>query len=139
MPRPAIHPPGTRGLQARYAVMKHRAKRRGRVVTLTFEEYRAFVGRPCHYCGGVTGLGELAGIDRLDSDGDYTPENVVPACAACNMWKSTMTTEAFRTHLERLYRRFVLGQAVEDGYVPPPMQARWAEMYEERRRAVRAV
>ena len=51
---------------------------------LTLKDYLAMVeGRKCFYCEGT--LPEQGGgLDRKDSSGEYSVENCVPCCTACN-------------------------------------------------------
>lgn len=88
----------------RYAIYRHDATRRGLAFLLTREEFLTFWGQPCTYCGaGIEGIG----LDRVDSLGGYTVDNVVPCCWLCNAWKSFLTLDEFRSHLLRVQRVFV--------------------------------
>jgi hypothetical protein len=113
-----------RDYRTRYAVVANRAQKRDLPFTLTYEQFRALVGQPCHYCGGSV---PVIGVDRLDNEEGYTPENTVPACPACNTWKSVMTVDEFVVHVTRLYRRFVLGKQPpgDTSYEAPHLQMRW--------------
>lgn len=113
-----------REYRVRYSIMGSRARSRNLPFTLTYEDFRTFVGLPCHYCGGSV---PVIGVDRLDNDDGYTPENTVPACPACNTWKSIMSLGEFAVHIERLYRRFVLGKRTltDAEYDAPRLQTRW--------------
>lgn len=113
------------GFWTRYGVVKHEAKKRGLDFRLDPLQYRALWGRPCHYCGAKI---EKVGIDRVDNTLGYTVENTVPCCWVCNSWKMTFTVDEMKVHLERLYRRLVLGEALpDDGYqTPPPFRSRRA-------------
>lgn len=42
------------------------------------------------------------GIDRLDSDGIYTLENVVPCCKRCNYGKRELSMEDFLSHIKKI-------------------------------------
>lgn len=57
------------------------------------EEYitENIIGKPCRYCG-VTGI--LVGADRLDNAVGHTPDNIVPACAVCNITRSSTFTHS---------------------------------------------
>jgi hypothetical protein len=106
------------GFWTRYGVAKHAATHRGLAFDLDPLEYRALWGKPCHYCGSPI---ERVGIDRVDNAKGYTAENTVPCCWLCNAWKSTFTMGEFKTHLTRLYRTLVVGEALpDDGYRTPP-------------------
>jgi 5-methylcytosine-specific restriction endonuclease McrA len=78
----------------RYTRQKYRAeKQRGLVWDLTREQYSAFTGKNCYYCGtneiGLRGVG----LDRLDNKKGYTIDNVVPCCFSCNKVKSDVLTQ----------------------------------------------
>ena len=48
----------------------------------------------CRYCGNNNNKNQI-GIDRIDSDGDYTVNNTVPSCGICNMMKNTTKQDEF--------------------------------------------
>jgi hypothetical protein len=91
--------------------------------SLTLNEYWDIVRRPCHYCGrsGVAVSrdgpdrkgGRLSneairhnGLDRIDSGGGYTTDNVVSCCKDCNFAKNGMTTDEFRQWIRMVYEHF---------------------------------
>lgn len=43
------------------------------------------------------------GIDRVDSDGDYTIDNCVPCCKICNRMKVDTPVADFIAHLIQIY------------------------------------
>ena len=72
------------------------------------EELRAMFGGRCAYCGRE--LGERFHADHVEPifrgwteptrpsrAGTDSVENLFPACKRCNLWKSTLTVEDFRT------------------------------------------
>lgn len=79
----------------RFSCIKDRAKYTGKVCTLTEQEYADIVeDASCFYCSA-----ELpprgGGLDRVDSKGGYTADNVVACCAACNADKLVLTQDEF--------------------------------------------
>lgn len=70
---------------------------------LTEDEFMILVLKPCVYCGvagshvrNVRGTSfSYNGIDRLDSRGNYTKDNIAPCCRTCNVAKSTMSVAEF--------------------------------------------
>lgn len=66
----------------------------------------------CHYCGIDTPTNHRVdrngssfkynGIDRVDNNRGYTPDNVVTACSFCNLAKREMTRDEFITWARRL-------------------------------------
>lgn len=70
----------------RFANSRCAAVSKGREWAIPFELYSSLIVMPCHYCLGPldeTGIG----LDRVDTDGGYTPNNVVPCCGRCNSVK----------------------------------------------------
>lgn len=79
--------------KGRFAHIKKEAKIRCINFSLPFELYETQLwGNPCHYCGCEI---EVTGLDRKDSDKGYTPDNVVPCCADCNIKKGIKPYEQF--------------------------------------------
>jgi len=77
---------------AQWNALKAQAKKRGKELTITFEEF-CFLREPgtCHYCKGQ--LPETGtGIDRKDSTKGYIPGNCVPCCQTCNTTKGHYLT-----------------------------------------------
>lgn len=72
------------------------AASRGKVFELSEAEYCALVARPCGYCGCVLANKGMR-LDRLNSAGGYTRDNVTPCCGPCNAKKGFgLTAEQFR-------------------------------------------
>lgn len=71
----------------RYAALLHAAKARGIEVLLTIDEYRQVTASDCFYCGGDLPFAGY-GLDRKDSSGAYSLDNVVPCCKVCNRIKT---------------------------------------------------
>lgn len=61
---------------------------------INFEEFKALVTSPCHYCKLIKEK-EANGIDRVNNDLGYTKENCVPACWKCNRMKHFYHPEFF--------------------------------------------
>jgi hypothetical protein len=92
------------------------AKEREHLVGLTFEEWHALSQQPCEYCGSKpsnikrnkVGNGDFFynGIDRRDSEGDYTVENSAPCCAVCNYMKKSVTIDEFIAHIKKILNHY---------------------------------
>lgn len=66
---------------------------------LTDEEAVALMYKnECTYCGFVGNLG----FDRLNPKGDYHIDNVVPACASCNIMRGAVPVVAFLDAVKRV-------------------------------------
>jgi len=70
------------------------ARRRQIKVELTKGQYMGIVVKPCAYCGECK-ADKLRGIDRLDSDGVYSPHNTAACCAGCNFMKGSRPVAEF--------------------------------------------
>ena len=81
----------------RFCDYKGNAKRRGIEFHLTEEQFESFWQKPCEYCGAEI---ETIGLDRLDSDGHYTIDNVVSCCWSCNKSKGRKTLEEWKKDLD---------------------------------------
>lgn len=86
---------------------KRHAERREFKWLLSRKQVEDIIKRNCYYCGTVPsnkkktknsiGGGLIySGIDRLDSNKDYSPDNVVPCCKICNYAKSNMNIGDFK-------------------------------------------
>ena len=75
------------------------ANKRGIKFTLGLDEFHALCSDTCVYCGSPS-----TGVDRIDSDKDYTPRNVQPCCGKCNMMKYTHTSDIFINHIVKIYK-----------------------------------
>ena len=54
---------------------------------------------PCYMCGRAPSFG----VDRLDSDGHYTAENVRPCCMDCNYLKKDFKLEDVKAQLSHVF------------------------------------
>ena len=71
------------------------ANKRGIQWSLTVEEARDLLVKPCYYCGRVPALPKPGGIDRRNHLVGYHRDNCVPCCWPCNNAKGTNTEETF--------------------------------------------
>lgn len=101
---------------------KSRALKTGTEFLITREQFMELSQAPCHYCGALpnsttyrgngkrgvckTGKGisqfVYNGMDRVDSRGGYTVDNVVTCCCICNHAKHTMSYDEFISWLDRI-------------------------------------
>jgi len=107
-----INPPSRRSeLKAkdRAVLAKTDAKKREIGWELTEDEANTLCGKQCHYCFCKN---VSCGIDRIDSDLNYSDENTVPCCTRCNFLKHTLPTYDFITHCYAIAKR-------HRGYISP--------------------
>jgi hypothetical protein len=92
---------------------KRNAKRRDIIFNLTEEECIRILVSDCYYCGnppnnvqerkGSWGEFTYSGIDRIDSGGSYTIDNVVPCCKDCNFMKKNFSINDFYQKILTIY------------------------------------
>lgn len=98
-----ILPPGQAARNQIVSTYKKNATKRNRKWNLSEKELDILFAGNCHYCGAkpwnkrVTEYSSLIynGIDRIDSNKGYVPENVVSCCGRCNRAKYTLSYEEF--------------------------------------------
>lgn len=99
------------------------AKTREIEFCITKEKFLHITSTNCHYCGsppskkyprkldkGVQDESRYYlynGLDRVDSTGGYSEDNVVPCCEDCNYAKSDLTKDEFITLVEKIYKHYV--------------------------------
>jgi len=82
-----------RSPQGRLKVLMFKARRKNLKCTLTLDQYKALIRKPCFYCSGC--LPKVGcGLDRVDNLKGYVINNVVPCCTNCNAIKSDKLTQA---------------------------------------------
>lgn len=84
-----------RNPENRFRVSKNLAKYRNLSFTLTFEEYKSLISKPCYYCEGEFGKVETSlGLDRIDNGRGYELDNVLSCCTDCNRTRGDRFTVA---------------------------------------------
>lgn len=86
----------------RFSSYRSNAKSKGRLFSLTFEQFMGFWQKDCYYCGSPI---KTIGLDRIDNLGGYTIENVVSCCEICNVAKSTLGANEYIVHCQRVAER----------------------------------
>ncbi len=106
-------PPGESAKRKALRAMRDSARQRSIVLKLNDQELLQLSQQDCNYCGSApsncskteTGLFFWNGLDRVNSKGIYSLENVVPCCRHCNYSKGTRTREDFITWVKRINER----------------------------------
>ena len=112
---------------------------------LDFEAWYQIVSSPCVYCGGVDVRGcggskriiyahlydgrpleygevRINGIDRLDSDLGYIKDNIVSACALCNMMKGRYSASVFMDKVVHINKHIASGESLLVRPITPPAE-----------------
>lgn len=93
------------------AMRRHSARERGLEWTIPVELGRELLLAPCFYCGAPPFHAEkfaqerqhvYGGLDRIDSNRGYAPDNVRPCCKYCNFAKHRMSEQEFAAWCVRL-------------------------------------
>jgi len=101
--------------------MKQGAKYRNLKWTLTDEEVRDLIQKPCYYCGKLPenhlnnkdiqnhcrGDFPSNGLDRIDNSKGYTIDNVVSCCYKCNAMKEKQSISEFRNQITKIYKYWI--------------------------------
>ena len=84
---------------------------------LSEEEFKSLIKKDCHYCGDSPLKHQTVsyrddfelvnGIDRLDSNKDYSIDNCVPCCSICNLMKNTLPKEIFLDKISKIYNHSI--------------------------------
>lgn len=95
------------------------APRRGYSFNLDYEWFKLEIVKNCHYCNSVPqntkvhkqSYGDLIllynGLDRVNNDIGYEPENCVPCCRSCNIAKHTYSAGHFKEMVTNIYNHYV--------------------------------
>lgn len=106
------------GLGKQFKTYKQNAKTRDIDFHLTYEDFKTITSMPCHYCDSPPSLSTISGgskykyevmsngVDRIDSNKDYTLDNVVPCCKFCNYGKNDSTYDEFVSYLKRVSKKW---------------------------------
>lgn len=83
-----------------FASYEARARNKHIEFSISEELFREYTGGRslCRYCKTAT----ARGLDRVDSNGGYTPDNVVPCCSQCNYSKGRLSEGTFLSQCARV-------------------------------------
>lgn len=95
----------------RYGNLKHTAKHRDLVLSISLDEYKILVIKLCTYCGCSLELERGSALDRIDNSKGYTIDNVLPCCGKCNQIRNIhLTSEEMKIAMNAvlLYRKNIV-------------------------------
>lgn len=108
-------PAGAVGRNIMFSKYRRRAHDCGASFDLTFSDCIHLMQQNCHYCGQEPAQVECSrknaeekertkfvynGLDRKQSTGDYTYDNLVPSCALCNRGKHVQGYDEFLSRIK---------------------------------------
>jgi hypothetical protein len=100
--------PGARGSLAVNLIndIKYKGMQRGKSWELTHKQAFELITATCTYCGYTPEWPKnRIGIDRVDNNKGYVPENCVPCCFDCNSAKKEKTLEEFIDWIKKVYNK----------------------------------
>lgn len=105
-----------------FSTYKKESKIREISFEIDYEDFLKLTKQNCEYCGiepkqihkkdETYGEYIYNGLDRVDSNLNYTFNNVVPCCKTCNYAKRLMSVDEFYDWIDRVYNK--RQQALED-------------------------
>lgn len=97
------YPEETQLLRVKISRYTHNSNRQGKNIKsfLTKDEVYELLNKECFYCGKEKAMG----IDRIDSNKDYTLDNCVPCCGMCNIMKNKFTLEDWYNQIDKIYKK----------------------------------
>lgn len=102
----------TKAFSALWGSYRHSATIRGHKWNLDKQQFLNLTQGDCYYCGSEPAQVYRSsnhkftynGVDRLDSDKSYTPDNCVSCCGECNIAKGDRAVGDFLDWIERVYK-----------------------------------
>jgi hypothetical protein len=82
-----------------------KAEKKEYTFDLCIENYELLIFSDCTYCGGMDDRG-FNGLDRMDNNIGYLPENVTPCCMLCNYIKYTHTIDDFILYCRNIIENY---------------------------------
>jgi len=85
----------------RFINYRSKAKMKGMIFTLTLEDFKNEISKPCGYCGETIAV---RGLDRIDNNVGYILSNIISCCPLCNYLKRDLTVIEFKNHIRQIFR-----------------------------------
>jgi hypothetical protein len=96
-----------------YLQFAKRHRNRSKAPFISFDFFVQETQKPCVYCGSaplsthkhqsVEGARYIYnGLDRIQCDGGYEADNVVPACGPCNVMRMSQPLDVFLDRVRRI-------------------------------------
>ena len=106
-------PDGESSFNTLYGSYQRNAEKRGWSFNISKSLFHQLVIQPCHYCEelpsnvcksnkNTKGVFVYNGLDRVQNEIGYIPDNVVPCCSRCNYIKATFSVSDFIAHCKKI-------------------------------------
>lgn len=100
-----------------FNIYKNTAAKRNITFDISEDEFKKIVLQKCSYCksndNNYYGIG-AGGIDRIESDKEYSIKNCTPCCTTCNIMKLNYTKEQFLVKCVKIINHQNNNQNLED-------------------------
>lgn len=73
--------------ETRYSNYINTSKQKDITFDISYDKFTELIKQPCHYCGYTPIEGYYNGLDKIDPNGGYKMDNVLPSCWPCNKWR----------------------------------------------------
>ena len=114
--RACRYPEGESAFNRLYRTYGYNARDAKREFLISKDKFRELTKSNCFYCGAQpfsyvldppsNGSYTYNGLDRVNTLGNYTLDNVVPCCKYCNIAKRAMSQQEFARWASRLYNHW---------------------------------
>lgn len=75
-------------------------------VSISKEQWKTIIKKPCQYCKNNFDDAGSNGIDRVDSSFGYSDDNIVPCCKTCNLMKNVLSVDEFYSRIKKIYNKY---------------------------------
>jgi hypothetical protein len=99
----------TKEMMQRLEGFKSQADRREKEWLLTDQQALDLLEAPCIYCTKPSITNRISGIDRVQNDKPYAPNNAVSCCATCNSSKGQLSVTQWIANCLAVTERFRRG------------------------------
>lgn len=111
-----VQPIGEKQQRQLFSYLRRDAGRAKREFSLSINAWVMLISN-CHYCGQPpytifkrfkNRIEVYTGIDRVDNEKGYIPDNVVPCCGVCNFMKGRLGLDVFLAQIKRIHANLAL-------------------------------
>lgn len=126
--------PGEEVLSSLYTSYRASARRKGIPFTLSRSFFNQKTKELCAYCGEspsnythncyYTDVYVYNGLDKINPDNGYVPENCNPCCKKCNWMKGTLSLSQFKEKITKIHNKH-FPFSKDSLYIVPKIPYKW--------------